>query len=98
LPVPEGPTMDSVSPVSTVRLTPLRTGTSKALWTSMYSITSVQEERREHRVQDEDGDDHEDDGGSGGAADPLGPAPGANPMWTEMSGMMKPKTNPLLIE
>src|SRR5512134_1696565 len=77
LPVPEGPTMESVSPVSTVRLTPLRTGRSKALWTSMYSITSVQEEGRERRVQDEDGDDHEDDGGGGGAADPFRPAPGA---------------------
>jgi len=34
----DGPTIDSVSPLSTVRSTPVRTGTSKALWTLMYSI------------------------------------------------------------
>src|SRR5512143_821231 len=76
LPVPEGPTIESVSRVWTVRFTPLRTGTSKALWTSMYSITSVQEERGEGRVQHEDGDDHEDHGGGGGPSHALRPAPG----------------------
>src|SRR5512143_2542733 len=79
LPVPEGPTIEIVSRVSTVRLTPERTGTSKALWTSMSSITSVQEERGEGRVQHEDGDDHEDDGGRGRPAHALRPAPGLEP-------------------
>src|SRR6185436_16735926 len=73
LPVPDGPTMERVSPLATVRSTPVRTGTSKALYTSRYSIAmaSVQEERREEGVGDQHGDDHEDHGGGGGAAHAL---------------------------
>src|SRR5262245_19831126 len=76
LPVPDGPTIDSVSRVWTFRSTPVSTGSSKALWTSMYSITSVQEERREHRVEHQHRDDHQHDGAGGRAADALGATAG----------------------
>ena len=74
LPVPEGPTIARHCPVSTLRLTPERTGTSKALYMSLYSIMrdSIQEERREEGVQDQHRDDHDDDRGGGGATDALG--------------------------
>src|SRR5262245_27980619 len=76
LPVPEGPTIESVSPVATVRLTPVSTGTSNALWMSMYSITSVQEQRREGGVEHQHRDDHPHDGPGRGAPDALGAATG----------------------
>src|SRR5262245_48207466 len=82
LPVPEVPTSDKVSPSLTVRFTPARTGTSKRLWMSMYSITergSVQEEGREGGVEHEHADDHEDDGGGGVAPHSLGAAVGDEP-------------------
>src|SRR5215471_21014892 len=69
LPVPDGPTIDSVSRVWIVRSTPVNTGRSNALWMSMYSITSVQEQRREHGVEHQHRDDHQHDGAGGGAAD-----------------------------
>src|SRR6188474_1206617 len=78
-PVPEGPTMERVSPVATLRSTPVRTGTSKALWMSRYSISamaSVQEDRREERVGDQHRDDHEDHRRGGGAAHPFRAAAG----------------------
>src|SRR5215213_3744421 len=76
-PVPEGPRIPRISPVSTVRVRPARTGTSNVLWMSRYSITpraprrsgSIEEEGREHRIRDENRDDHEHDGRRGGAPD-----------------------------
>src|SRR5215207_9692586 len=79
-PVPECPTTDIVSPVSTRRSTPARTGASKDLWRSKYSTMcrgpslSPEEDHRERGVQHQDGHDHVDHGGGGGAADALGAA------------------------
>src|SRR5262245_54876105 len=76
-PVPDGPTMESVSPLATLRSTPVSTGTSKSLWMSRYSISamaSVQEDGREERVGHQHRDDHEDDRRGGGAAHAFRPA------------------------
>src|SRR5215471_4726925 len=74
LPVPDGPTIDSVSRVWTFRSTTVSTGRSNALWMSMYSITSVQEKRGEHGVEHQHRDDHHHDRAGGGAADAFGAA------------------------
>src|SRR5688500_14582375 len=65
-PVPDGPKSANISPLSTVRLTPASTGRSNALCTPRYEIigprSSLQHQRREHRVEDQERQDHEHHG------------------------------------